>query len=109
MNPIHSVCSNNIFIEIPVNNEGETKAARINWIQLLEEPFYVAGITFLGNAGNDPYNSCSSEWVLQKDNVVGLKAIICNLYWSEQQSDEIKKARTLWNDNVLFNDNLMSC
>ena len=109
MKSIHNICSNNIFIEVPVDNELETKIARINWIQLLEEPFYVAGITFMENPDNDPYNGGSSEWILQKDTVVGLKAIMCNLYWSEQQSNEIKKAHALWNNNVFFDDSLMSC
>ena len=109
MNQIDNIRDKNLFIEVPVDNELETKIAVINWIQLLEEPFYVAGITFLGNAGNNPYNSCSSEWVLQKDAVVGLKAIMCNLYWNEQQSNEIKNARALWNDNAFFDDKLMSC
>lgn len=81
MNSIYNVHNNNFFIEIPVANGAEIKIARINWLQLLEESFYVAGITFMQNPDNDPYNGGSSEWVLQKDAAVGLKAIMCNLYW----------------------------
>lgn len=90
MNPIHNIRDKNLFIEVPVDNEAETKIAVINWIQLLEEPFYVAGLTFIHNSGNDPYNGCSSEWILQKDPVVGLKAVACNLYWAQEQDNEIK-------------------
>ena len=90
MNLIHNIRNKNLFIEVPVDNEAETKTAVINWIQLLKEPFYVTGLTFIHNSGNDPYNGCSSEWILQKDSVVGLKAICCNLYWTPKQDDEIK-------------------
>ena len=90
MNPIHNIRDKNLFIEVPVDNGAEIKIARINWIQLLEEPFYVAGISFVHNSGNDPYNGCSSEWILQKDPVIRLKAICCNLYWTQKQDDKIK-------------------
>ena len=83
MNQIHNIHSKNLFIEIPVDNGIEKKTARINWIQLLELPFYVAGITFMQNPDNDPYNGGSSEWILQQDATAGLKAVICNLYWKE--------------------------
>lgn len=103
MNSIHNIHDKNIFIEVPVDNETETKIAVINWIQLLEEPFYVAGLSFKGNPDNDPYNGGSSEWILQKDAVVGLKVLMCNLYWTKEQDDKIKEARALW-DNGLFVD-----
>lgn len=93
MNPIHNIHDKSVFIEIPVADESETKIAQINWIQLLEEPFYVAGITFTENPDNDPYNGGSSEWILRKDIVVGLKALMCNLYWNKEQSDEIKESQ----------------
>ena len=85
MNPIHNIHNKNFFVEIPVADKEKTKIARINWIQLLEEPFYVAGITFTENPDHDPYNGGSSEWILQKDALVGLKAIMCNLYWDKHQ------------------------
>lgn len=109
MNPVYNVHNNNFFIEIPVADEAEIKIAQINWLQLLEGSFYVAGLTFVKNSGSDPYNGCSSEWILQKDVIVGLKAIMCNLYWTEEQDNEIKKVYTLWNDDIFFDDNLMSC
>lgn len=85
MNPLYNVHDKKLFIEISVDNEETPKIARINWLQLLEEPFYVAGVTFTRNPKNDPYNECSSEWILQQDDVVGLKAVTCNLYWTEKQ------------------------
>ena len=110
MNPIYNVHNDSFFIEIPVANGAEIKIARINWLQLLEEAFYVAGLTFVKNPDSDPYNGCSSEWILQKDVVVGLKAICCNLYWSKDQSDEIKKMHGFWgNDDVFLNDNTLPC
>lgn len=90
MNQIYNIRNQNFFIKVPVANETETKLAVINWIQLLEEPFYVAGLTFMYNPGHDPYNGGSSEWILQKDAVVGLKAVCCNLYWTEKQNNEMK-------------------
>lgn len=92
MNQIHNIHEQKFLIKIPVDNETTLKIAIINWIQLLEEPFYVAGLTFLGNPHNDSYNGCSSEWILQKDAVVGLKAVLCNLYWNDriEQNDKIE-------------------
>lgn len=95
MNQIHNIRSQNFLIEVPVDNKVESKTAVINWIQLLEEPFYVAGISFKGNSDNDSYNGCDSEWILQKDSKAGLKAICCNLYWNKQQSDSIKESFVL--------------
>ena len=109
MHQLHNIHHKNIFIEIPIDNGVETKIARINWIQLLEEPFYVTGITFMRNPGNDSYNGCSSEWILQKDAIVGLKAIMCNLYWNEEQSNEIKKNQALLDIDLSVDDCNESC
>lgn len=99
MNQLHNIRQQNLLIEVPVDNETESKIAVLNWIQLLEEPFYIAGLTFTGNPNKDQYNGCSSEWILQKDAVVGLKAVLCNLYWTEDQVNEIQTFLSMLNIN----------
>ena len=92
MNQIHNIRSKNVIIEVPVEKGTPMKRAIINWIQVLEKPYFIAGLTFQGNSGNDPYNGCSSEWVIKQEDDT-LKAIGCNLYWTAEQDDKIKLHR----------------
>ncbi len=94
-NEIISVRDKNIFLDIPVRDGQETRTARVNWLQLLSESFYVAGITYLGNRFHDVYEGTSDEWILQRSEAVGLKPIICSCYWSKEQVDELNRCRNL--------------
>jgi len=81
VNNIIRVADKDIFVEVPVKFGRETRFAKINWIQLLEEPFFVAGLTLIGENSEDNYKDANTEWVLQKTDNSALKPICCNLYW----------------------------
>lgn len=79
----------NLFVEIPVKLNQEKRLAKINWIQLLEDPFYVAGLSIIEENSMDSYKGSYTEWILQQDDEVGFKPVCCNLYWDAEVLERV--------------------
>lgn len=72
-NPIINLYYHNKTIYIPVGFELNRKAqCKINWIQEIRRPYFLAGITYCDNY---PYDEGSNMWILELDKDEGLKPV----------------------------------
>jgi len=67
-----------ILIEVPIELGRRTASAKVNWLEPLLPPLYLAGLTFFGN-GSHPCEGSSTIWVLLITDEE-LRPITCWLY-----------------------------
>lgn len=67
------------YLQVSVHQNRETKLVRINWIDTLEEGFFLIGGTYSGNGY--PFDGLSSVWMAILDPEVGFKELFntCHL------------------------------
>lgn len=67
------------------NLDGTTHEAKLNWIQCLEGPYYLAGLTYIGDSFKDPMTDGLTEWMLKIDKEVGFIPLFNAMYWEESK------------------------
>ncbi len=78
-NDVINVKDQERILLLPTLNEHKLPA-QLNWIQQVEGDYYLAGLTYIHQAGRD-YDGSSTEWMLKLDKEVGFIPLFCTLYW----------------------------
>lgn len=75
-NEIINVSSRNLGLRIP-RIDGAMISVKVNWIQNLEDDYFLAGMTYLDN----PRDEGHTLWVLKLDEEKGFIPVVCALYY----------------------------
>jgi len=81
-NELINLIDKNIVIYLP-RLDGVELPARINWIQQLEEDFYIAGLTYIEHGS---LSLMCTEWMLKRDDEVGFIPMFCTLQWVGEET-----------------------